>query len=135
MFPYRVALRINKRSPGDTPKMAGIHRMLFEEKLPPKVVMERIIANKWIGGVLNSEEEVVASKIDKHIAFFNERAIRLNYVVHRNMYKQPYTHEVANDTYFLKRDLTAVSGKEFRIGEGCKVAAWDDEFLANLITA
>ena len=63
MFPHRVVLRINKRSPDDSFKLSAIKRMLFEEKQSTGEVLRHMIDQKWVGGVLRSDEEIVRNNL------------------------------------------------------------------------
>ena len=125
MFPYRVVLRINKRSPEDQEAYEAIHRMLFEEHRTPKELMAYLISKNWIGGVIRDEDSIIKSRITTHISPFNRMAIRLNKLVHCGIYRQPYKFEVADGTYFLRRDTTMKSGKLYRTGERCRIRAID----------
>ena len=117
MFPLRVVLRVNKRSPGDQEAYEEIKRWLFAEHLSPREVAERLLERKWIGGVVGSKKELIAMGISSHIHYFNEEAIELNESVHRRIYKQPYKHELATEgIYFLKRYMMMGSGRTYPIG-------------------
>ena len=117
MFPLRVVLRVNKRSPGDQEAYETIHRWLFEEHLSPREVVERLLERNWIGGVVVGENDIVSKGIAAHICYFNWRAMRLNKLVHCGIYRQPYKHELATDgIYFLKREVVMGSGRTYPIG-------------------
>ena len=117
MFPLRVVLLVNKRSPCDQEAYETIHRWLFEEHLSPREVVERLLERNWIGGVVVGENDIVSKGIAAHICYFNWRAMRLNKLVHCGIYRQPYKHELATDgIYFLKREVVMGSGRTYPIG-------------------
>ena len=117
MFPLRVVLLVNKRSPGDQLAYETIHRWLFEEHLSPREVVERLLEMNWIGGVVVGENDIVSKGIAAHICYFNWRAMRLNKLVHCGIYRQPYKHELATEgIYFLKKELVMGSGRTYPIG-------------------
>ena len=111
MFPYRVVLRINKRSPQDSEKLAAMKHMLFEEKVDLKKFWKRVIEQGWIGGTLESDEDILRSGIGRHISYRNMTAIRINRLVHCDMYKQPYVHELFDGTHFLVRSVISDSAR------------------------
>ena len=126
MFPHRVVLRINKRSPNDSLKLSEIKRMLFEEKQSTGEVLRHMIDQKWVGGVLRSDEEIVRSGISHHISHTNVTAIRLNRLVHSTMYRQPYRHELHDGTHFLRRSIVSDLGRTFDVGQRCRIVSIED---------
>ena len=124
MFPQRVVLRINKRSPGDQLAYEEIHRMTFEEHLSPKEVIEKLDAKNLIGGIVSCEQQLMDMSITTHIPYTNGASMRLNKMVHCGIYKQPYKFELATDgIYFLKRPMTLGSGRKYPIGTRVRFAA------------
>ena len=119
MFPYRVVLRINKRSPQDQHKLEVIFHMLFIDKISPKAVTEFIVAQGWIGGVLKNNKDILENGIAMHISYFNRIAIRLNTLVHCDMFDQPYKMELSDGTLFFRNDTVGVSGRMYRRGVRC----------------
>ena len=56
-----------------------------------------------------------------HVAHTNVTAIRINRLVHCDMYRQPYRHELANGMYFLRRSIVSERGHARDVGERCQI--------------
>ena len=125
MFPHRVVLRIHERSPDDSLVLSETKEMLFEEKLSTGAVLQHMIEQKRVGGVLRNDEEIVRSGISQHISHRNVTAIRTNRLVHCKMHRQPYRHEVFDDgTHFLRRSIVSDFGNQREVGERCRIASF-----------
>ena len=126
MFPNRIVLRINKRSPKDSEKLAEIKRMLFEEKEGNRKTLDRMVEQGWVGGTISNDESLIRSGISTHICFTNAASIEINELVHCKMYRQPYRHEVADGTMFLRRSIKSDTGRICDVGLRCKVLHHDE---------
>jgi hypothetical protein len=104
--------------------------MLFEEKVDLKTFWKHVIDQGWIGGTLESDEDILRSGIGRHISYRNMTAIRINRLVHCDMYKQPYVHEVFDGTHFLVRSIMADGGRKCEVGERCTIEHLNDATMS-----
>jgi len=114
--PYRIVLKVNKRSPQDQSKLETLWKMLFEENEPCSKVIDFALKNKWVNE-MTSYNHIAMEGVDTHICYFQAKPLKLSAFIHTDMYGQNSTaHEIWTGEYFLKQNLL-----ERNIGTRCKL--------------
>jgi len=120
LAPFRIRLRVNKRSPEDQQKIEAITKMLFEDKMPHTKVLDCIIRKGWVNTV-SSFDEICSVGIDTHVCYFQKKPIALGRRLHEHYGQPSGVHQVHNGKSFLKRRFF---GRD--IGTECTVKITDD---------
>jgi len=114
--PYRIVLKVNKRSPQDQSKLETLWKMLFEENEPCSKVIDFALKNKWVNE-MTSYNHIAMEGVDTHICYFQAKPLKLSAFIHTDMYGQNSTaHEIWTGEYFLKQNLLMRN-----IGTRCKL--------------
>ena len=103
--PYRIVLKVNKRSPQDQTKLETLWRMLFEENQPCAKVIDFALKKNWVKE-MTSYNHIAMEGVDTHICYFQAKPLKLSAYIHGEMYGQnPTRHEIWTGEYFLKQNL------------------------------